>query len=452
MTRFRRGAHIGSGGFGTVDEATEVTDDGTVVRDGLAQKTLLDRWAHDKEALARFKREVRMLDEMDHPNIITLVGRNLSADPPWFVTPRAESNLDDEIHANGHAGDREWAVQTFREVLRGMAYAHSSRRVVHRDLKPANVLMINGAAVVSDLGLGKRLDTNTIDVTQSHIGMGTLPYMAPEQLTDAARVGYPADCYALGKILREMLTGKCPPVGAMQLDDVPADFRSFIERCVAEDPADRYANAADALAAFDLLIASSTSPRTDPARAGLELLLKEWEELPEGEDREKVHEIAEYLIARREDEDLYFQSIPRLPRLLIGQLYNMVPEEFDQILTAYDHHTQGALPFGYCDVLANFYRDVFETDASPQHRRMLLGRLVELGPTHNRWHVGDVVAEILSAATGDTADLVANVIRADPSHAHWYRDYTRNRPLAPAVQRALDEVDPSTPADWDPQM
>ena len=180
--RFRIGAHIGSGGFGTVDEATRITDSGNE-EGGLAQKKLLDRWLNDIEAVERFKREVRILDEMDHPNILPVLGRNLSDIPPWFVMPRAETNLADQLAAHRGA-DIDWVCSTFLAILTGMSYAHSTARVLHRDLKPENVLILNGIPMISDFGLGRRIDPSTVNLTQSNIGMGTWAYMAPEQFTD----------------------------------------------------------------------------------------------------------------------------------------------------------------------------------------------------------------------------------------------------------------------------
>src|SRR4051794_8536215 len=95
--RFKIGAHIGSGGFGTVDEAARLDADGNVVDSNLAHKQLLPPLVTDAEALGRFQREVRLLDEMSHPHVIRVVGRNLSDSPPWFVMPRAESSLAEQL-------------------------------------------------------------------------------------------------------------------------------------------------------------------------------------------------------------------------------------------------------------------------------------------------------------------------------------------------------------------
>lgn len=384
-----------------------------------------------------------MLDELDHPHVLPVLGRNLSASPPWFVVPQADSNLDDEIHKHGLHQDRQWVLDRFREILLGVGYAHD-RRVVHRDLKPENVLMIEGRAVVADFGLGKRLDTNTVDVTQSHIGMGTLRYMAPEQFDDFGKVSFPADVYALGKLFAEMLSGRRPDIGRMDVSHLPPEYRSFVQRCVADHERDRYATAGDALAAFDLLIGGGE----ERIAGSLEEFLNDWENEEEGKDAAEVLAVATYLVENDDDEKMFYEAIPRLPSLLVQQIRREHPDLFDRILRSYNAHVQGSLPFEYCDVLANFYRDVIEEDPDPDHQRLILDRLIELGPSHNRWHVGDVVADILMNKLDDAgAEVAAQAVRADPVHAHWYRGYVRNRDLPGVIRKAFDDISPTAQSD-----
>jgi serine/threonine protein kinase len=436
--RFRFGSHLGSGGFGSVERAERIDSDGNVVATRLAQKKLLPQWVNDTEALGRFRREVRILAEMDHPNILPVLGRNLSDNPPWFVMPEAESSLADEIQA-GRQADEGWLIKTFAAVLKGMAYAHSQRRI-HRDLKPENVLIVGGVPMISDFGLGKRLDANTISLTQTHAGMGTFPYMAPEQFRDAAHVGLSADVYALGKMLVELLTGVTPSVGRPRVDNLPEQYRSFVEKCTEEEPGDRYANSADALAAFQLLVSDGADALSGDAVEGL---VKEWEATPLGADAELVERIATMLVASRTNEELLWNVVPRLPITLVEQLMESQGPEFDLILRAYNGHIQGGLPFEYCDVVANFYRRVYARASEPGHRQLILERLIQLGPSHNRWHVGDVVASLLGGITdASEAEIAATAIRDDPMHARWYEEYVRNRPLPTAVAKAFEALWP----------
>jgi eukaryotic-like serine/threonine-protein kinase len=438
-TRFRFGADIGSGGFGTVKEAVRVDESGQIVEENLAQKKLLSKHVDNAKAVARFRREVRYLAEMDHPHVVPVLGRNLSASPPWFVMPRAEGSLRDLL--SSQAGDHGWVVTTFSAILEAMAYAHTERRVVHRDLKPENVLMVDGVPMVSDFGLGKRFDPETTRLTSTNIAMGTLAYMAPEQFVDAAKVGPPADVYALGKMLGEMLCGKTPDIGRPLLTDFPVDFRGFIDKCIQDDPRDRYTSGSDALSAFQLLVTGGGL--TGEISRDLDSLIKLWEAAPQGRDRDEAQAVAEELVARRDDEEFYFKTVPRLPAELIDQLIEEHDVSFDIILRSYNDHIQGGLPFDYCDVVANFYRRIFLTTENLDHKQLLFQRLFELGPSHNRWHVGGVVAELLSKIDDQpTAEMAAEVIREDPTYARWYEGYIEGVQLPREVRAAFDSLRP----------
>ena len=101
--------------------------------------------------------------------------------------PRADTSLAHQLRAG--PADEDWVISTFTSVLNGMAYAHSKRRILHRDLKPENIFFIGDVPMVSDFGLGKRLDPNSVNLTATNLPMGTINYMAPEQFNDAAHVG-----------------------------------------------------------------------------------------------------------------------------------------------------------------------------------------------------------------------------------------------------------------------
>jgi len=95
----------------------------------------------------------------------------------------------------------------FRLILSAVQYAHE-RGIIHRDLNPNNIMMnCDNEIVVSDFGLGRRLDASTSRVTQPHGAMGTSGYMAPEQYHEAEHADVRSDIFALGVILNEMYSG-----------------------------------------------------------------------------------------------------------------------------------------------------------------------------------------------------------------------------------------------------
>jgi serine/threonine protein kinase len=444
--RFRFGSHIGSGGFGAVDKATQVDADGRSVNHLFARKKLLDKYRNDEEAVGRFKREVRMLDELDHPHIINVVGRNLSADPPWFVMPFAESDAEKALKS-GAGEDLGWVNETFFAVLEAMEYAHNfSAGVLHRDLKPQNILIVNGVPKVSDFGLGRRVDPNTVDMTQTNIGFGTWAYVAPEQADDASSAGPAADVYSLGKTLCHMLTGVRPRPWSPDYTGIPEKYRTFIERCVEHNPADRFANAGEAkdafLVLFSELAAEDEQVGPDLDHRELEDHLLVWEglvdQLPEVV-RAVVDIITDFLLARTEEEELFYQSVPRLPRDLLTHMASQRPDDLATIVEAYNGHTRGSLPFDYCDVLANFYRHVFRVSADLALRELILTRLVALGPSHNRFHVGRVVAGLLASIEDDIeAEVAASIVREDDYDAEWLANYVRGKDLAQPIRAVFD--------------
>jgi hypothetical protein len=235
------------------------------------------------QQLARFKAEAEAVAQLQHPNIVHIYEVGEQDGRPFFsleyvegvslaqlmtayALPPAEPNADQEP-------GRPWSRSTFDDRLgkivalteslaRTIHYAHQ-RGIIHRDLKPSNVLLTaDGTPKVADFGLAKRLEgeghTRTGDI------MGTPAYMAPEQAGGKTKeVGPAADVYALGAILYELLTARPPfraetafetvlkvvhedPVPPRQFQPkVPRDLETICLKCLAKDPAKRYASADD---------------------------------------------------------------------------------------------------------------------------------------------------------------------------------------------------------------
>jgi tRNA A-37 threonylcarbamoyl transferase component Bud32 len=445
-SQFRFGDEIGSGGFGVVREAQRLTDDGKAVAEtGLAAKHLAEHHLDDPEAVARFGREVRLLEqELAHQNIIEVVSVNLDARPPYFVMPRAETSVDREIAA-GRNSDRQWVTAVYSAVLDGMAHAHErDDPIVHRDLKPSNVLLVQGVPKITDFGLGKRISSDATDLTRTDRGLGTDAYMAPEQFHGAKTVTPAADVYALGKLLWELLTGQEPEPLYVDTSAVDERYRYFIAKCCQRTPDERFQTAAEAAASFkQTQLAMKT---VDPPLDRAERLVDEWERGAMGERRSQlVTELDEHLQRHAGEYDLYFRVVPRLPADLVSAYMAQLPASFASMLRIYDRHITGSLPFTYCDRVADFYRLVFTTTDDFELKRLTLARILDVGAAHDRWYVGGVVADLLSSISEvSTAMLAADVIRADPASARWYWDpFLMDKPLAQPISDALAEVNGS---------
>ncbi len=174
--------------------------------------------------------------QLDHPNIVAFYGASLEAEPSFFAMEFADhGNLRHKL-LEGRIETSE-AAKIFDAVCRGVSAAHQAG-VVHRDLKPENVLQVGlDLWKVSDFGLCVEMDRETVTLTRTNQSLGTLPYMAPEQLQNAKNVDARADVYSLGVILYELLTGNFPPV---YLEEVEDRFRAVVRKAILRQALDRF--------------------------------------------------------------------------------------------------------------------------------------------------------------------------------------------------------------------
>ena len=426
-----------------VHECVALDEDGDEVGEVMAIKRIKDDLNEPDEVMAeirtRFEREARLLDEvLDHENIVPVLHRNLTGDEPLFIMPRADGNVWDEIEER--AGDEEWACGVFRQMLDGMVYAHG-KGVIHRDLKPENGLVFGDQVRLSDLGLGKNLEGGTVGLTRTMSGVGTEAYMAPEQFTEMKDTLPAADVFALGKLLIALLTGKHPVVGTPDVSDLPEKYRYFVSRCCEAKPANRYANARSAQESFARI---DRSPDIEDVGGELEELVEAWFSRPEGDDLDVVKEIDQLLREHPGEEALYTKQVPRLPADLIYQYMDEVPDAFADMLSTYDDHVSGGLPFEYCDTVADFYGMVFLRTNRIDVRKLVISRLVALGSTHHRYHVRKrllgVLSQLNEAADASTIAMVVDVI-GDNEHAAFTAEIAQHWNLPSPIRTAFRKAE-----------
>lgn len=425
MTKFRFGDKIGSGGFGVVSHAVRVGDEASFAVKHLA-RDLLD----DEAAVKRFRREVRLQRGLQHPHIVPIIGANLSSTPPWFVMPIARRTLYEEVQAVLDEGELQ---RLFQGVLAGVFHAHANG-VVHRDLKPENVLITHeGQPQIADFGLGKNLLSDSTAVTQTTIGMGSVPYVAPEQMLDARDADERADIFALGKILQFMLTGRVPVVTPDP--QVPRSYRYFIAKCCDTAVDERYQSITEVIDAFEQVVSGVEQPR--PIREiGLEYL-SSWED---SHDESALRQLLELLERHADDAHLYHQVLPSVDEVAISVALDRFPGDMQRVIDNYDEHVSGALLFDYCDVVADLYQRIYGSTDDLRLRKLVLTRLVLMGARHHRFYVGGVVASLLMRAR-ETSEVMmtADVLNANPDATAFLRPNPQLRvaDLAPAIDEAV---------------
>lgn len=200
--RYRIVKPLGAGSTGRV----LLAHDGFYDRDVAVKLLSVGAGAQGRDAYARFAREARVAAGLEHPNVIHVFEFN--PDGPFLVMEfMAGGTLQDRLEE----ADRPLALDTVRHVslavLRGLEAVHR-RGVIHRDLKPANVFFgSTGDVKIGDFGVAHLQD---LGATLTGAMLGTLAYMAPEQITGSARPQAGTDLYAFGCMLHQLLTGELP--------------------------------------------------------------------------------------------------------------------------------------------------------------------------------------------------------------------------------------------------
>ncbi|MCO5170821.1 MAG: serine/threonine protein kinase [Planctomycetes bacterium] len=249
---FRVVRHLGRGGMGSVYE---------VVDPQLGRRVALKliEGRADPTALERFRREAHVLARLQHPGVVRVHRLGDLPQGPFILEELVAGERLRDVAARGPLAPRQ-AAELARGLADALADVHALG-VVHRDLKPENVIVRpDGAPVLIDFGIARDADAETL--TRTGALVGTLAYMAPEQVRSrGAPVDGRADVYALGVVLYELLSGRPPFEGApIELlarilhdvpppltrlrPDVPPDLDAIVQVALARSPDERHAGAA----------------------------------------------------------------------------------------------------------------------------------------------------------------------------------------------------------------
>ncbi len=254
---------VGKGGMGEVHKAIQLSLGRTV-----AVKLLSSELAKDPSFVKRFEKEAAALAALSHPHIVSIVEKG-KTDSTYFLVMEFVDGPSLREVMRSPLLDTTSALKMALEICRAIDYAHT-RGIIHRDLKPENILFdeqAGGIAKVSDFGLAafadNELASSKFNVTETHVSMGTLSYMAPEQRVDAKNADHRADIYSLGVILYELLVGEVP-VGnydppSQRKPGIDRRLDGIIARCLKPMPNDRYSKTSELIADLEPLVPLSFS-------------------------------------------------------------------------------------------------------------------------------------------------------------------------------------------------
>ena len=248
---------IGIGGMAVVFKATDI-----LMRREVAVKILKDEISEDKQAVKRFINESKAVAMLSHQNIVNIYDVSVRDDVKYIVMEYVEGiTLKSYIEHRHVLNFREITSYT-SQMLKALSHAHK-KGVVHRDIKPQNIMLLkNGIIKVTDFGIAKIPNADTLTMTDKAIG--TVFYISPEQAS-GTEIDARSDLYSLGIMMYEMATGSLPftaespvSVALMQVNDaptpprelnpkIPVGLEQIILKAMEKDPADRYQTADEML-------------------------------------------------------------------------------------------------------------------------------------------------------------------------------------------------------------
>jgi hypothetical protein len=431
--RFELGPEIGGGGFAVVHMARDLTDPaGTPV----AVKILKQAHALDPEMVARFRRELQLMSQLSHPNVMPVIASGTDARVGlWYAMPLARGSLASDL-PNRLGEDDILAVM--RDICGGLDYIHRNG-ILHRDLKPENVLRTQaGTWAIADFGLSRSVAESSIRLTSTTHGMGSAFYTAPEQWTGMKDVTVAADIFSAGKILQVML------VAGLPVDDTvpPGRLGPVARRAFSREPQHRHESAANLLAAIETAIVPATpTGRWEPPDQKARRLRQRLAVLF---DPDAATEIIRWAEAGADDHPgdfaLALSALPA-PALEVWW-HNYDAAGFSRAFQLFADALQRGYDFKDCDPLADFARRAVEVTRDQVILREAIRGLAVLGWGHNRWHVRDVAVGILQSIRDDDAAVSAleGLRMAGPRATEWTAGPAVAVTLHPILRAGITQI------------
>jgi TolB-like protein/tRNA A-37 threonylcarbamoyl transferase component Bud32 len=250
--RYDLDRQVGEGGMATVYRAKDLKHERTVAIKVLREELSVSLGAD------RFLREIRVVANLQHPNILGLYDSGAAEGLLYYVMPFVEGeSLRDRLKKEQQLPLTD-SLQITREAAEALQFAHE-HGVIHRDIKPENILMQGGHALVADFGIARAVTEAGGDkLTQTGMAIGTPHYMSPEQALGSEHVDARSDVYSLGCVLYEVLIGQPPFTGPNSMAimarhsmevvpslqvvraSVPDEVEDAVMQALEKTPADRY--------------------------------------------------------------------------------------------------------------------------------------------------------------------------------------------------------------------
>lgn len=428
--------NLGRGGFGIVYKVRNLA-----TGENFALKICTE---NDEENVRRFKREVRLMKDIEDINVIKIIDENLENEPPYFVMPLANGSLKGIMHTL--KDNHDLALDLFLQVCTGIKALHNSNKI-HRDIKPENILLFDeNKVVVSDLGLGKFENRDSTILTSSSIYMGTEGYIPPEFMARGGTKSADArgDVFQLGKTLYFILTGEYPSL--IENNILPPGLTYIIQKAIKNNPNDRYKTVGelmDAIYSYKLSLDQNSNPFEkfeNHLKTSIELL-------KEGKfEKNVVEEMLQIVYETKEDAKTFFDYFDKIPDKIIEVCSNQLAEDFEPIFEEYtnqikDFFYNGRLGFSYAETVASKMKRIYINAKRLDFKVMALRNILFSSVYFNRFAAIEIFDQILtSIKDNDEAMAIAGMLREDIDFFESRVEHLPKRNLHVAIQDVCNLV------------
>jgi serine/threonine protein kinase len=365
----------------------------------------------DEKSIKRFKREVKVVAETKHPNIIELIEHNLENIPPYFIMPIAKGNVNDII--DNIKGDFHQVMLIFEPMCKGITALHNSQKY-HRDIKPRNILIMeDGSVVVTDFGLAKIINKDSSTHTSSNDFLGTYGYHAPEQFT-AKNADKRTDVFQLGKSLYEMYTSEYPIL--IDQKKLPAGLVYIIQKATSPEPDDRYQSVSDLLQAINTY-KKSLDPNKNPKDALDAKLLEINKNLKSGYYSEELCiELLDLLGNNIDNPTLFIDYFDKIPNQIIKILSSQLEDRFNTILNVYtknleEYFKENNIDFSYAEQIASKMSAIYTSTENINFKAIAIRNTLRSAVWCNRFNAMDTFNYLLrQIKDNDEASVISQIL------------------------------------------
>ncbi|MFY7816646.1 MAG: serine/threonine-protein kinase [Chryseobacterium taeanense] len=398
----------------------------------------------DEEDIKRFKREVRLMSNIKHANVIEILDSNLDYEFPYFVMPLCKYSLDEIVPKL--KDDPKVALKLIQDVCKGVNAIHLSK-IIHRDIKPKNILISQDDVIkVSDLGLGKFVIRDSSVITSSNVYMGTEGYIPTEfyRVGGTKNADVRSDIFQMGKTIYNVLTNTNPSL--IENDILPGGLLYIIRKCTNANPDNRYQTVSALETAINNYLLS-LEPKSNPKNYFSDLINIAKENLRLGSyQKDNVSEIVSSIYNFKNVPEEFFNRFHEIPLRIIEIISSNFEHEAQDLIQLFEENTvrhfkEDTIEFSDADIVADIAKSFFKGSKNLEIRLIAIKVTLFAATYCNRFYAMDIFDNMIqSIKDNESATVISDMLRGEIDMYEIISDRIPSNKLHPFISVVQQEI------------